>query len=286
MKGIHPGQPTLFHAAIEPHNGPHGWDSTLTRTLYGEPGGGRRTQVLSYGGGRQTAGMLAFAIQGRLPLPDRIVMADTSREATATWEYLERHVAPVLLQHGLSIEIAAHDLATVDLVSGGKILMPMHTPGKSGRLIPLPTYCSTEWKKRVVYRYLKQQGIMRADIWMGFGLDESNRMALSGVRWARNVFPLADLGATTADCEAAAIEVFGAAPPKSSCYMCPFRRDPQWRELRDHYLEDWQAAIAIDEAMRKLDPQVYLHHSGVPLAEADLSDNTTPEPACDAGCWT
>ena len=39
-----------------------------------------RQQILSYGGGIQTAAMVVLALTGRLPLPDHIVMADTGRE--------------------------------------------------------------------------------------------------------------------------------------------------------------------------------------------------------------
>lgn len=46
-----------------------------------------RTQVLSYGGGVQTVAMVALVLQGRLPRPDMIVIADTSREKQSTWDY-------------------------------------------------------------------------------------------------------------------------------------------------------------------------------------------------------
>jgi len=284
------GQLHLFHPDIAPHIGPHGYDSTLTRSLYGEPTGAARTQVLNYGGGVQTTALCALIIEGHLPRPDHIVMADTGREGTATWDWLNGTVAPVLAEHGLRVEVASHDLATVDLLSTkGLVLMPMFTdllPRADG-LGKLSTYCSGEWKAAVVRRYMRSIGIEQVDNWIGYSLDESDRLKKSKLLWTRSVFPLLDLGMTRDVAQAASLRVFGKQAPKSSCYMCPNRGDAQWLELKAQQPADFAAAVQVERDMQAVDPHVYLHRSGVPLDQVrfgDLPDSL----ACstDGGCWT
>jgi 3'-phosphoadenosine 5'-phosphosulfate sulfotransferase (PAPS reductase)/FAD synthetase len=82
-------------------------------------------QVLSYGGGVQSVAMCVLVARGILERPDYIVCADTGREATSTWDYLDEVMQPFLERHGLRVDIASHDLSTVDLYSHkGKVLMP------------------------------------------------------------------------------------------------------------------------------------------------------------------
>ena len=116
--------------------------------------------VWSYGGGVQSAAIAVLVLRGELPRPERIVMADTSREASATWVYLDAVVQPALAEAGLRVEIAPHELATKGLLStDGKPLMPVYTrqrPG--GRVGQMRNFCSGEWKRDVVRRYVRSLG--------------------------------------------------------------------------------------------------------------------------------
>ena len=38
--------------------------------------------IFSYGGGKQTVAIVTLILEGKLPRPDLVVMADTSREVT------------------------------------------------------------------------------------------------------------------------------------------------------------------------------------------------------------
>lgn len=253
-----------------------------------------RALTWSYGGGVQSIAIAILVAQGRLPRPERIVYADTGREASETWEYHERHTAPLLLETvGLTVDVAGHDLSTVDVYGkNGDLLVPAYTA--TGKL---PTLCSTEWKKRVVRRYLRGLGYgpsKPVDSWMGFSLDEVERLKTSDVAWQRYRWPLCfDLKLTRADC-AQLVRDFGwPEPPKSSCWMCPHRKNPQWRRLRDEYPADFAAAVAFDREIRANDQRggVFLHFSGKPLEEADLGadepGDDAPLFACMAGgCWT
>src|SRR5215207_8375625 len=152
----------------------------------------QRTQILSYGGGVQTIAMIALIRQGRLPRPDMIVFANTGREKQSTWDYLDEIVQPALERAGMTVEIAPHSLATVDLNGhNGDLLIPVYTA--TGKL---PTFCSTEWKQRVIMRYLRSRDVEQADVWIGFSMDESNRVehARGDTGWYQRTFPLYERG--------------------------------------------------------------------------------------------
>jgi hypothetical protein len=231
-----------------------------------------RADILSFGGGTQTCAMVELVLQGKLPRPDRIIMADTGREASETWDYAKANVVPRLTAAGMALEYAPHGLATVDLLSGnGDLLMPVFTAGGEGQL---PNYCSNEWKKRVVQRYLRQFGYGTAKpvrLWLGISVDALQRAGPSGVSWAENHFPLLfDVPMRRDECRALLVKAGWPEPPKSSCWMCPYRANSQWRRLRDYYPGDWAKAVALDYKLRETDANAFVHRSGVPLDEANL----------------
>jgi hypothetical protein len=249
-----------------------------------------RSIVLSYGGGRQTAAMCVAVKRGLLPRPDRIVMADTGRERQATWDYLHNVITPYLAPLGLTVEIAPHSLATVDLYGhNGDLLLPVHTAGGK-----LPTFCSGEWKRDVVRRYLRQQGVDACVMWLGYSLDEMRRMHMSRRQWIDNQFPLIDpLRWRVQVCEQVVEEEGLPPPPKSACWCCPHWKRRQWKEMRDNSPNDFAKACELDEAVRAKDGRggVYLYEGRVPLALADLDTPEREEPnlftACESGhCWT
>jgi len=227
--------------------------------------------VFNYGGGRQTVAMCIMIAKGVLPKPDAIIMADTGRENPSTWEYLETHMRPLMREHGLEIEVASHDLSTVDLYSHkGTVLMPVHT--KTGKF---SAYCSGEWKRNVMDRYLRSKGLTGGTRWLGLAFDETRRWSRLHNRqdgkWLIRC-PLVDLMLNTEAC----LETIKASgfpiPHHSSCWMCPHKRNAEWRNIRDNYPEEWQKAIQLDEEVRMQDKEkaMWLHHSRVPLAEANI----------------
>ena len=237
--------------------------------------------IWSYGGGVQSAALAVAVLDGRLPGPETVIMADTGREASATWDYLDQVVGPALADAGLAVEVGPHSYATVALYSRrGSLLLPASTEGGGGKL---PTYCSVEWKRRPVTRRLREMGYgphRPVTLWLGMSTDELDRMRASDTRWIAHAFPLAfALRWSRADCVAAVRAAGWPDPPKSSCWMCPHRSDAQWRDLRDHHPDDWSRAVALDEALRDEaqphhDANAYVHRSGVALALAELH----PEP--------
>ncbi len=249
-----------------------------------------RTSVLSYGGGVQTIAILVLVAEGRLPAPKLAIMADTGRERSSTWRYLEQYALPLMQRLGIAFHRASHDLATVDLYAhNGDLLIPAFTgAGK------LPTLCSNEWKRRVVRRQLRALGYGPENPvteWLGMSLNEIHRMRHSDVQWVASHWPLVfDVPLRRVDC-LTAIERYGLPiPRKSACWGCPHLDNAEWREIRDDDPDDWQRAIQLDIAIRQADNQggVYLHRDRVPLTEAGIDGEATPLPLfeCSHSCWT
>lgn len=256
------------------------------------------TQVLNYGGGRQTVAKCILVKKGILPRPHRIVISNTGRENKSTWDYLEEITRPLLAPIGLSVEIAPRSLAYVDLYGlNGDLLLPVYT--KDGKL---SAFCSDEWKAQVVKRYLhllalgytpteiaklpensvREEMKRRIDEqftnWIGFAWDERKRIKNTDGR----SFPLCDLMLTKADCIKIIEDEGLPLPPPSSCWMCPNKYNWQWRLLRDKYPSDFEQACQLDEEIREWDIEqgnsgVWLHESRVPLRQANLEANDRKE---------
>jgi hypothetical protein len=236
------------------------------------------SDILSYGGGTQTATMCILVARGILPKPDAVIAADTSKEMPTTWEYADAYMRPLLASVGLPLHIASHDLATVDIYGhNGDLLIPTYTA--TGKL---PTFCSTEWKARVVERYARRVLGLQGPLvnWIGFSLDEARRV--KGQDGRR--YPLLDLNLTREDCLALIAGAGLPPPPKSRCFMCPHQHNAEWREVRERP-ELWRQAVALDREVRDNDERggVFLHAQRVPLEQADLDADDRKEPSRQCG---
>lgn len=246
--------------------------------------------VWSYGGGVQTIAILALIKEGRLPTPDLAIMADTGRERSATWRYLEQHAAPLMEELGITFRAASHDLASDDLyASNGDLLMPVFTTTGKMR-----TFCSDRWKKQVVRRALRQLGYgpdKPIVEWLGMSLDEIHRMRQSDVQWIETRYPLVfDVPLRRIECQTIIERAGLPLPSKSACWGCPHLQDDEWLEIKEHDPSDFAKAIELDNELRENDDRggVWLHKSRQPLGEVDFvpSNQDAPLLECAASCWT
>src|ERR1700687_4775032 len=75
-----------------------------------------RTQFWSNGGGTQSAAIAILILTGKLPRPDLIAIADTERERSSVWEYLDQIVGPALTAAGMEVHrIRKSEFAKEDL---------------------------------------------------------------------------------------------------------------------------------------------------------------------------
>lgn len=59
-------------------------------------GFGKTHEVWKYGGGTQSVAIAALILQGKLPRPEIAIIADTGKERSSTWQYMDEIVAPKL----------------------------------------------------------------------------------------------------------------------------------------------------------------------------------------------
>lgn len=254
-----------------------------------------RAAVWSFGGGTQSVAIAVLVVEGRLPKPERIVMADTGRENAATWLYLDAHVRPLLAGVGLAVEIVPMPQPPPLYSPGGDVLIPAFTlTGK------LNGFCSGEWKRDRIMRWMRAQGFgpKRPVLnWIGYSLDEIGRVSADRKRWVKAHWPLLwDVPMRRDECSRLVVRAGLPAPPKSSCFMCPHQQNRQWRQVRDDSPADWQQAIAIDREIRARDKRggVFLHHSATPLECVDLDTPERPDSplfgpsgeCAQGGCFT
>ena len=256
-----------------------------------------RTLTWSYGGGTQSIAIAVLVAQGKLPTPEVVAIVDTGREASETWEYTDQWVRPLLRTVGVEIHVVPHSLATVDLYGGTDnqtLLIPAFA--KDGALT---TFCSGKWKADPMGRFLRSLGYGPSKpvrTWIGISVDEIGRAKPSRTDWQELYHPLIwDMRFRRDHCRELIEQAGLPTPPKSSCWMCPYRRNSQWRRLRDHYPADFEKACLLDEAIRANDSRggLWVHESRTPLREADLEDHDPPLSSlfgevagCDSGmCW-
>lgn len=258
-----------------------------------EPDNGR-PQVFSHGGGTQGSAICALIVQGRLPKPDVCVIADTGREATQVWKFWDEVTKPALEAVGIPCYRVSHDWATIDLFTGANkdtIAMPMFTQDNAGNIGMLPKYCSNEWKRRPIERFLKRNlGYRLADMWIGFSTDEATtRAKFKPNDTFRDVYPLIELGLSRQQSIEIVEQMEWGKPPRSACWMCPYRSKSEWLDLRDNWPKDFEAAVSLERQLQRHDPNVYFHRSCVPLEKVDWSAarGETYEPGCQSGlCFT
>lgn len=228
-----------------------------------------RTQIWSSGGGVQSSAIAALICMGELR-PDLAIIVDTERELSTTWDYLDRYVIPSLETAGVKLErVNKSEFATVDLMRNDDILIPAFTT-ESGNVGKLPTYCSNEWKQRVMRRWAVSKGVKQADVWIGFTIDELKRVTTSIGKW-QNRYPLIEKRMNRGDCIALVKRIGWPEPPRSSCWMCPNKPHNEWEWQKIHAPEDFQKAIEFEKEIQKADQDLWLTDTGKHLGETDFS---------------
>lgn len=234
---------------------------------------------LSLGAGVQSTALYLLAEHGLCGIerPDIAIFADTGEEAPWTYETLwklqERGKIPIVIAQ-----------AKVPMLGEDFLHLPAYTEGQG----QLRRQCTRELKvtsiTQTLRNYLKYQPHqrMRHSIrgYIGISYDENQRWAMSRDKWCVFDYPLLRKKITREECE---VIISTLAPwlgtvKKSSCVMCPYHSDKEWREVFRAGLKDY--VVAFDEAVRVgikkgWQRKAYLHRRCVPIADAIPNDNQT-----------
>lgn len=230
-------------------------------------------KVISLGWGVQSFTLAAMSALGELEPVDAAIHADTTHEASGTYAFAARWT-PWLEERGVKVVTVANPTVriTTDRV-GGEIWIPAYTdtPSASGGI--LRRQCTHRWKVQPLRRWLQaNRNGTPIEQWIGISLDEFQRMKDSDVKYVVNRWPLIEKRMTRQNCviwlDRHGIEV----PPKSACVFCPYHNSAAWREMKAEGGADWQKAVEVDEAIRKVRPpyDLYVHPARIPLVDIDL----------------
>lgn len=227
--------------------------------------------VWSCGGGVQSTAVAVLIEQGKLPKPDYALITDNGWEKASTWEYVNEHLAPRMEAIGVHLHIvkSADYVDTALMDAGGYVLIPAFSK-RDGKLGKLKTRCSMLWKATVARRWMREQGIKRADNWLGMSTDEQRRARPSTLRWVQLRYPLIEQGISRAACLQLIADAGWPRPPRTSCYLCPQQDDASWLRTRQQYPDDWALAVAAEQQIQQQRPDIYLHHSRAPLSSVEF----------------
>lgn len=259
--------------------------------------------ILSHGGGTQSAAITALIVQGRLPKPDFVCIVDTERERKTTWEYLDAVIRPALRTVGLEVhrirksEWGGTPPHGIDYMSynGATVLLPAFTNQTGGDAGKLSGFCSDKWKVRPRQRYMRSLGIPtnQQRNWIGFSTNEARRAVrmMQGDEFKAGLiyFPLISGIPHTREQAIKVVEKAGwPTPPRSACWNCPNQADDEWRDLKENHPDEFAAACALEKEVQLKDPFAWFHESCIPLGEVDFTkpDDLFDRACSSGGCFT
>jgi hypothetical protein len=254
---------------------------------------------LNLGAGVQSTALYLMAIDGEVPKIDAAIFADTQEEPDDVYEHLawlESLGGPPILRVtagrlGDALEAGSDARGNRRTDGGHYIQIPVYTKMHDGTTSRTRRQCTADYKVKPIESLIREHVGGQAgrplpkDVtvtqYMGLSHDEPKRVIRVKQRFMEKPanwkveFPLWDLEMTRADCVA---YLKGRVPhpvPRSACVFCPFKRNDEWRHLRDSDPKGWERAVYIDKVCRTgsgLDAARYVHRDCQPLDEVDLRE--------------
>ena len=173
------------------------------------------TYVLSYGGGVDSTALLLYILDNNLPLDEivHVIMPDLPE----THEYVALIDRWLWKNYGLEVTyLVPHVEGTTSLLE--YVLKHQFAPSKAWR------WCTDKFKVRTMAKYLKNKYGDDVVEYIGINADEKHR-----AKWRKNKYglrlkyPLVEAGVGREEAKRI-IKAHGLPiPPKSECYICPFR---------------------------------------------------------------
>lgn len=249
-----------------------------------------RVQLWSCGGGRQSAGIAALIVQGRLPKPDHAAMVALEWEKRTTFDYVNAYIRPAMRRLGIPFTyVSRKKYATHDFWGGtdrDSLLLPVYSD-ESGTLSKLPEFCSDKWKREPMLRWANEQCEWKArgvDCWMGISWEERSRRRAARKLWFAPVYPLLDMlprPLHVSACVQAVLELGWPEPPRSRCTHCPNQSDAEWAELTP---AEFEAVCVREDEWRKVDPHAFAHKPLIPLRQVTLNPAADGDGLFSGGC--
>jgi hypothetical protein len=251
----------------------------LNDLSFSRPLEGASLRVISLGAGVQSSTLALMAARGEAgPMPDCAIFADTQWEPAHVYEWLD------WLEKQLPFPVYRVTRGNLreKVVGGGSSMIPAFVGGT-----PVNRGCTRDYKVTPIVQKVRALAGYTGrpapktpvvEQWIGISLDEIQRMKGSRQAFIQHRWPLIEKRMRRSDCIRWMEERQYPRPPRSACSGCPFHSNAEWRDLRDNHPEAWADAVLVDAELRNpairrtatREPQ-YLHRSGVPLDQVDLT---------------
>ncbi len=260
-----------------------------------------KLRVLSLGAGVQSSTLALAAARGDVgPMPDAAIFANTGWEPWRVMRHLAwlQSVLPFPVHEVSDGNLRQSILDGREKRAGRFASVPWFILQPNGKVGMGRRQCTGHYKIDPVARHIRQLlGVdLRAripadsvEIWIGISVDEVIRMKPSKRRFIRNRWPLIEAQMSRRDCERWLAERQYSAP-RSACIGCPFRKNAEWRDMRDNHPDEWAEAVEFDRLIRRggstreLRGEQFMHKSCLPLDQAPIDDDNEIELGFDVEC--
>ncbi|NRA62952.1 MAG: hypothetical protein HRU19_00630 [Pseudobacteriovorax sp.] len=261
----------------------------------------RKVRVLSLGAGVQSSCLAWLYETEKLEnLPDFAIFADTGAEPESVYKYLEYLQANI---KSFPIYTTSKGNIALDTILNSRFATPPFFIKKpNGKIGMGLRQCTGDYKIKAVQSKIRdvlgykprKHMKHKIEVILGISTDEIERMKESRVKWISNSYPLIDGNFSRTDCLEFIKSIGKRLPPKSACWLCPYRSNESWLELKDASPKDFEKAVSFDKFIRnlpKLHHENYLHRSCKPLGEAVLDIDSDGEKdgivnECEGMCGT
>lgn len=258
-------------------------------------------RFLNLGAGVQSTALYLMSIDGdepEVPRFDAAIFADTQEEPDEVYrhlEWMESQGGPPIIRTtagklGDALERGSGSQGNTRADGGRYVAIPVFTLNpNTGEAGVSQRQCTKDFKVVPIEKLIREHlGALPGrpvpkDVivhqYMGLSFDEPKRVLRVKQRFLAKPanwkvhFPLWEMQFTRADCVSYLKQRVPHEVPRSACVFCPFKRDDQWRHLRETDQSGWQRAVHIDKVCRTgvgMESHRYLHRSCQPLAQVDL----------------
>ncbi len=264
-------------------------------------------KVISLGLGVQSTALYYMSSMGILPRCDYAIFSDLGKEKEETYKYLEFLLRWEQENNGIPIIVCDSKNLYLDLLNSVNSTnqrfssIPAFTKNSDGSIGMLRRQCTYEYKIAVVDSKIREiqgkkprQRLLKTEVWKGISLDEIDRISNAKEAWKVCVHPFVGFNSDYKNIwktelllpermdrntiEKWFVSMALPIPPKSSCIFCPYQSDKSYKDMKENHPFDFEAAIAIDEAIRNsskkgINNPIYLHRSCVPLKDIIFKDD-------------
>jgi hypothetical protein len=190
---------------------------------------------LSFGAGVNSVALYLLMVEQGIEF--EAVFSDTGCEWPETYHYL------AMFQWWTKVNGLRSVTILRELVQSSRNLIE-HCEKRA--MVPsfMRRWCTDKAKRRPLQKYMKSPAFVH----IGFAMDEAHRAKIETQKGFDHRYILIENEITRAGC----IEIIRKAglpiPRKSGCYICPFQRVGQWKELRRYHPDLFCRAVNLEKA--------------------------------------